>query len=73
MAVVNGGFFNSCASTNSGLHASMAVKKVAIEPPPFVLVCRGCAAFLHNVVMVHTISDLVTGMCPMNHNATLCN
>lgn len=33
----------------------------------------GCAAFLHNVIIVHPFTSLVAGSFFMNYNATLCN
>jgi hypothetical protein len=45
------------------------LKKVVLEPPPF---CRGCAAFLHNVVIVHDVVTTDAGSFFMNYNATLC-
>jgi len=34
--------------------------------------CVGCAAFLHNVIIVHPSTLLVAGTFFMNYNATLC-
>ena len=34
--------------------------------------CVGCAAFLHNVVIVHPMASIVAGCFFMSYNATLC-
>jgi hypothetical protein len=46
-----------------------AAQKVALEPLASAL---GVAAFLHNVIIVHTIISLVAGSFFMHYNATLC-
>jgi len=46
-----------------------AAQKVALEPLASAL---GVAAFLHNVIIVHTRFSIVAGCFFMHYNATLC-
>ena len=62
MAVAKDGFFNSLVMRWELLKSC----------PGATASCGGCAAFLHNVVIVHPFASIVVGSFFMNYNATLC-
>lgn len=62
---MKGGFFKTG-------RCEEVLKKVALEPLPLVVFSRECAAFLHNVVIVHDLVSTDAGCLSMNYNATLC-